>query len=590
MNRLLRTHLAPYRGPIVVVVILLLVQAIGQLILPSLNADIINSGVLTGDTSEILRMGTLMVAVTIAISIASIIGVYFASRTAMSFGRDVRYALFRHVETFSLGDLQAFGAPSLITRNTNDVQQVQMLVILGLTMLISAPIMAVGGIIMAVGENLQLSALLLLIIPVMTVVIGLLVRQTVPLFRIMQLKIDRINLILREQLTGVRVIRAFVRSDYEERRFARANDDLTSTALRVSRLFALMMPALMLIFNLATVAIIWFGGHLVNDASMPIGNLTAFIAYVMQILFAVMMAVMLIVTIPRAAASAERIQVVLDRKPAITSPEKPRHSSQRGLVELVDVGFRYPGAQAPVLHGISATLRPGTMTAIVGSTGSGKTTLVNCIMRLLEVTHGAIRVNGVDVREQDLELLWSTLGLVPQRAMLFSGTIRSNLQLGAAQATDVECWQALDLAQAGDFVRALSEGLDAPVDQAGANFSGGQRQRIAIARALIRRPPIVILDDAFSALDYATDARLRQSLRSAARDLTVIVVAQRVSSIIAADQVLVLDEGRLVGLGTHEDLLADCQTYREIVLSQESLDPLAHEATPRGVEAGRAIR
>ena len=576
--RLLGRHLTPYRRAIALVIALLLLQAMGQLYLPSLNADIINDGVITGDTGFILRTGAIMLAITTLVSITSIVAVYFSARTAMGFGRDVRAHLFRHVEGFSLRELQEFGAPSLITRNTNDVQQVQMLVAMGLTMLISAPIMAIGGIVMAIQEDVQLSSLLLIIIPIMLMVIWLIVRQTIPMFRIMQIKIDRINLILREQLTGIRVIRAFVRSDQEIERFEDANDDVTRTALRVSRLFALMMPTLMLIFNLATIAIIWFGGHLVDAGSMPIGNLTAFIAYVTQILFAVMMAVMMVVMIPRAAASAERIQVVLDRQPTITeSTSPPRLTAGTGIgsgaqVDLELVGYRYPGAVEPVLQGISLHLRPGLTTAIVGSTGSGKTTLLHCIMRLLDVTEGSVTIDGFDVREQPLESLWGSISLVPQRSMLFSGTIATNLRLGDPAASDARLWQALEWAQARDFVASLAEGLDAAVDQGGTNFSGGQRQRLAIARALVRRSRMYLFDDAFSALDYATDARLRSALRTATQGATLIMVAQRVTSIMHADQIVVLEGGRLVGVGTHDHLLDTCATYREIVQSQASID------------------
>ena len=577
MKRLLSQHLAPYRRPITLVIALLLIQAIGQLYLPSLNADIINLGVLTGDTAVILRTGAVMLVVTTLVSVASIIAVYFSARTAMGFGRDVRARLFRHVEGFSLRELQEFGAPSLITRNTNDVQQVQMLIVMGLTILISAPIMAIGGILMAIQEDAELSLLLLVIIPLMLLIIWLIVRQTIPMFRIMQIKIDRINLILREQLTGIRVIRAFVRAEFEMDRFTEANDDVTRTALRVSRLFALMMPTLMLIFNLATIAIIWFGGQLVDSGSMPIGNLTAFIAYVSQILFAVMMAVMMVVMIPRAAASAERIQVVLDRQSSIREEVNPTdHSAQQaeGQVELDRVVYRYPGASEPVLQDVSISMQPGHTTAIVGSTGSGKTTLLNCILRLLDVTQGSVIVDGLDVREQRLEELWSSMSLVPQRPMLFSGTIASNLRLGAPQASDVELWKALEWSQAHDFVATLADGLDSPVEQGGANFSGGQRQRLAIARALVRQPRIYLFDDAFSALDFATEARLRAALRVATRGATVIVVAQRVSSIMHADQIVVLDSGRVAGIGTHDQLLSSCAIYQEIVESQVNVDDL----------------
>lgn len=576
MVSLLKAYLAPYRWELLLVGFLLLIQAVGQLFLPNLNADIINNGVLTGDAVYILRIGAIMLLLTLFLSAAAVIGIYFSARIAMRFGQVVRGDLFRQVQLFSLREVNSFGTPSLITRNTNDVQQVQLLVLMGLTMMVSAPIMAVGGVIMAIREDVQLSALLLVVIPVMLIVIGLLVWQTVPLFRVMQVKIDRINLVLREQLSGVRVIRAFVRTGYERERFAEANDDLTATTLRVTRLFALMMPSLMLILNLSTVAILWFGGHLIDAGSMPIGNLTAFLSYVMQILFAVMMAVMMVIMIPRATASGERIEAVLTTEPRIADPASASATTpQTGVVEMRDVEFRYPGAQDAVLSGINLVCRPGTTTAIVGSTGSGKTTLINLISRLYDPTKGSIRIDGIDVLDLPLERLWACLGVVPQKSFLFSGTIASNLAFGRPEATDAQMWRALGIAQASDFVAGLSEGLQAAVDQGGANFSGGQRQRLAIARALVREPLIYVFDDSFSALDYATDARLRVALRTATTDSTVIIVAQRVSSIMHADQIVVLDAGRIVGIGTHDALLESCETYREIVLSQLRAEEVA---------------
>ena len=480
----------------------------------------------------------------------------------------MRGNLFRSVERFSLREVNQFGAPSLITRTTNDVQQVQMLVLMGLTMMIAAPLTMVGGVIMALRTDVELSALLLVIIPVMGVVIAILMSKMVPLFRVMQVKIDRINGVLRENLAGIRVIRAFVRTDHEQERFADANEDLTDTALRVTRLFALTMPSLMLIFNLSSVAIIWFGGHLVDDGNMQIGDLTAFLSYMMQILFSVMMAVMLMVMVPRAAASAERITAVLDTEPKVVDPDVPTEPADRsGLVEFENVEFRYPGAEDPVLSGVNLTIRPGQTTAVVGSTGAGKTTLVNLIPRLYDVTGGRVLVDGVDVREFAQEELWSYLGLVPQKSFLFSGTVGSNVRFGLPDATDEQVWDALDVAQA-DFVREMPEQLDAPIDQGGTNVSGGQRQRLSIARALIRPCPIYIFDDSFSALDYATDARLRAALAQRTRTAAVIIVAQRVSTIRHADQIVVLDGGRVVGVGTHEELMDTCETYQEIVFSQ----------------------
>ncbi|MFA7323085.1 MAG: ABC transporter ATP-binding protein [Candidatus Nanopelagicales bacterium] len=568
---MLRQFLYPYRRTLLVVIGLLVVQAVGQLYLPNLNASIINNGVLTGDTGYILRIGGFMLLVTAVFTVAAIVSVYYSARTAMRFGRDVRGALFEHVQGFALSEVNTFTAPSLITRNTNDVQQMQMLVVMGLTTMISAPIVAVGGVLMAIKENVQLSALLLIIIPIMLLVIGAIVFRAVPQFQVMQERIDRINLVLREKLSGIRVIRAFVRTDYERQRFARANDALTDTSLRVSRLFALMMPSLSLILNMATVGVLWFGGHLVNNGSMQVGNLTAFIAYVMQILTSVMMAVMMVVMIPRASASADRIQEVLDTEPEIREDREPSTIAPAyGVIELREVDFRYPGAEQPVLHDVSFTCRPGEITAIVGSTGVGKTTAVNLMTRLYDTTSGAVLVDGVDVREFAFETLWSTFGLVPQKAFLFSGTIASNLQFGRPDATEDEMWQALETAQAADFVRELPKGLHARIDQGGANFSGGQRQRLAIARALIRKPLIYIFDDSFSALDFTTDAKLRRVLREQTTHATVIIVAQRVSTVMQADQIVVLDDGQVVGKGTHHELMADCDTYREIVFSQLS--------------------
>ncbi len=574
---LLRFHLAPYRRVLGLIILLLVLQVLGTLYLPALNADIINNGVAEGDTTYIIEVGAWMLFVALLVGITAIVGVYFASRTSMSVGRDIRGRTFRAVQQFSLREMNSLGAPTLITRNTNDVQQVQMFLQMALTIMVTAPLMAIGGVIMAYRQDGPLSLLLLAIVPIMMLVIGLVMVRAVPLFRAMQVKIDRINLILRENLTGIRVIRAFVRTRHEEVRFAEANADLTGTTLSVNRLFALMMPVLMLIMNLSSVAVVWFGGQRIAAGEMPVGNLMAFLAYLMQILMSVMMATMVLVMWPRAAASSERLNEVLEIRTVIHDPAvpEPAQAAMRGTVEFRDVQFGYPGAAEPVLRGISFTALPGRTTAIIGSTGSGKSTLINLIPRLYDVTGGTILVDGVDVRERERTSLWTSMGLIPQKAFLFSGTIADNLRFGAPEATEEQMWRALEIAQGADFVRDLPEGLDAPIEQGGINVSGGQRQRLAIARALVREPSVYIFDDSFSALDYATDARLRAALREPTRDACVLIVAQRVATIRHAEQILVLDEGTLVGVGTHDELMADCPTYAEIVLSQLSAEEAA---------------
>ena len=574
---LLQFHLAPYRRVLGLIIVLLVLQVLGTLYLPALNADIINNGVAKGDTTYILEVGAWMLFVALLVGVTAIVGVYFASRTSMSVGRDMRGRTFRAVQQFSLREMNSLGAPTLITRNTNDVQQVQMFLQMALTIMVTAPLMAVGGVIMAYRQDGPLSLLLLAIVPIMMLVIGLVMVRAVPLFRAMQVKIDRINLILRENLTGIRVIRAFVRTRHEEVRFAEANADLTQTTLSVNRLFALMMPVLMLVMNLSSVAVVWFGGQRIAAGDMPVGNLMAFLAYLMQILMSVMMATMVLVMWPRAAASSERLNEVLEIRTVIHDPDvpEPAQAAMRGTVEFRDVQFGYPGAAEPVLRGISFTALPGRTTAIIGSTGSGKSTLINLIPRLYDVTGGAILVDGVDVRERERASLWTSMGLIPQKAFLFSGTIADNLRFGAPDATEEQMWRALEIAQGADFVRELPEGLDAPIEQGGVNVSGGQRQRLAIARALVREPSVYIFDDSFSALDYATDARLRAALREPTSDACVLIVAQRVATIRHAEQILVLDEGTLVGVGTHDELMADCPTYAEIVLSQLSAEEAA---------------
>jgi ATP-binding cassette, subfamily B, multidrug efflux pump len=575
MIALLRTYLAPYRWPILLVMILLLVQAIANLYLPELNADIINNGVAKGDTDYIIRTGGFMLIVTFALSIAAVIGVFFGARTAMAFGRDVRSALFRKVQTFSQVEVNHFGAASLITRNTNDIQQVQMVVLMALNVMISAPIMVVGGVIMALRQDVPLSGLLLVILPIMGALIGFVMSRAIPLFQAMQRKLDRINLVMRETLAGVRVIRAFVRTRHEEERFDDANRDLMVTALTVNRLFAITIPSLMAIMNLTTVAVLFFGAYRVDSGGMPIGNLTAFLQYIMQVLFAVMTAVIMFVMVPRGAVSAGRVREVLDTEPAIVDPPTPISPVRRGRVEFRDVEFRYPGAEEPVLRMISFEANPGETTAIVGSTGSGKSTLINLIPRFYDATGGSVLVDGVDVREMDRQDLWRRIGMIPQRAFLFGGTVATNLRWGDERASDEELWRALEIAQGREFVTEMPEQLEAPISQGGTNVSGGQRQRLAIARALARKPDIYVFDDSFSALDFRTDARLRAALARELGGATVIIVAQRVGTILHADRIVVLEAGGIAGIGTHDELMRTCETYREIVLSQVSEEEVA---------------
>ena len=567
--RLLTTFIRPYRGPAALVLVLVLLQSIGNLYLPNLNADIINNGVAKGDIGYIWRTGAIMLALAIGVGLLSIVVIYFASRTSMGVGRDVRRAVFERVQQFSAQEMNRFGTPSLITRNTNDVQQVQMLLQMALVMLVTAPIMGIGGVILALREDATLSWILVVIVPLIAAVIATLMYFAVPLFQSMQGKIDKINQVLREQITGVRVIRAFNRTPYERDRFEMANQDLTLTGLRVNRMFALSLPVLMLIMNLSSVAIVWFGGHLIDSGEMPVGNLFAFLAYIMQIFWSMMLAVMMVIFIPRAAASAGRLNQVLSTAPSIADPPDPIEPLRiGGEVEFQNVTFGYPGGEKPVLCELSFALRPGATTAIIGGTGSGKTTLLNLIPRLFDVSDGAVLVNGVDVRRQRLDTLWKSIGLVPQQAYLFRGTIADNLRFGNASATEADLWHALDVAQARDFVTAMPGQLDAQVDQGGTNLSGGQRQRLAIARALVKRPPIYLFDDCFSALDAGTDARLRAAMRREARGTTVVIVAQRVSTILNADQIIVIDQGRIVGIGSHAELLETTDAYREIVASQ----------------------
>jgi ATP-binding cassette subfamily B protein len=574
--RLLRTFLQPYSSALTAVVALQLMGTLASLYLPSLNADIIDKGVARGDTGYILTTGAWMLAVTVVQIVCSIAAVYFGARAAMGFGRDLRSAIFHRVGGFSAREVAKFGAPSLITRNTNDVQQVQMLVVLTCTMLVAAPIMCAGGIIMALRQDVGLSWLMLVSVPVLLVSIGLIISRMVPLFRAMQARIDDVNRVLREQLSGIRVVRAFVRERDEAQRFAQANAALTDTALRAGRLMVLIFPTVMLILNGSTVAVLWFGAGRVDAGQMQIGALTAFLVYLMQILMSVMMATFMAIMIPRAAVCADRIGEVLTTESSVTPPREPvRELHVRGELELRDVEFRYPGAAAPVLRNISFRATAGQTTAIIGSTGAGKTTLVSLVARLFDATAGTVLIDGVGVRDLDPDLLWSRIGLVPQKPYLFTGTVASNLRYGNPEAGDDELWDALEVAQARDFVEAMPGGLDAPIAQGGTNVSGGQRQRLSIARALVRQPEIYLFDDSFSALDLATDARLRAALRPRTAQATVVIVGQRVSTIADADQIVVLDNGAIVGLGTHEELLDRCPTYVEIVESQLAAEPAA---------------
>ena len=567
--RLLRSYLRPYRRPLTFVIVLQLVQTLATLYLPTLNADIIDNGVITGNTHYILHTGGVMLAVALVQITCATGAVFFGARTAMALGRDIRQGVFNRVMDFSAREVGRFGTPSLITRTTNDVQQVQMLALMTFTLMVSAPIMCVGGILLALNQNVTLSSLLLVAVPLLAVIVSLIIWRMRQLFRSMQERIDQINSVLREQITGVRVVRAFVRDRHERDRFAGASEQLFDVSRGAGRLMALMFPSVMLVLNFSSVAVLWFGGHLVDSGAMQIGSLTAFLTYLLQILMAVMMATFMFIMVPRAEVCAERIVEVLDTDPDIVQPESGiSETAVHGYLELRDAEFRFPGAEQPVLHGISLTARPGEVTAIIGGTGSGKTTLVHLIPRLLDVTSGSLLVGGVDVRELDPAQLSAAVGIVPQKPYLFSGTVATNLRYGNQQATDEDLWRALEIAQARDFVERMPEGLDSPIAQGGTNVSGGQRQRLAIARALVHKPQIYLFDDSFSALDYATDARLRSALATQVTGATMIIVAQRVATIRHADQILVLDAGRIAARGTHAELMESSETYREIVLSQ----------------------
>lgn len=574
---LLRSHLGRYRVPLTIVLVFQLIQTLANLYLPGLNADIIDQGVVAGDTGYIVRTGAIMLAITVLQVVCTIVAVYYGARTAMALGRDLRSSVFAKVETFAAREMAQFGAPTLITRSTNDVQQVQMLVFMGLTMLITAPIMAVGGIFMALRQDVQLSALLVLVIPVLLVSVGFVIRALRPLFRQMQVRIDVINGVMREQIMGVRVIRAFVKEDHEAQRFGQANRDNMDVAIAAGRLMALFFPIVMLVMNVSVAVATWIGGYRIGSGDLEVGTLTAFQNYLVQILMAVMMATFMLMLWPRAEVSAERITEVLDTEPSVLPPHLLQGTVQRrsltgGGVDVIGASFAYPGAEADVLHEVDLIARPGQITAIIGSTGSGKTTLLSLIPRLFDATGGRVEIDGHDICSMHPEDVWAAIGLVPQKPFLFSGTIASNLRYGRPDATDADLWHALEIAQARDFVERMPARLDAPVSQGGTNVSGGQRQRLAIARALVKRPAVYLFDDSFSALDYSTDAALRAALAAETEQSSVVVVAQRVSTIRSADRIVVLEQGRVVGTGTHPQLMDGCEVYREIVLSQLTLE------------------
>jgi len=569
MIRLLGRYLRPYTPLLIGVVVLQLVQALAALFLPSLNASIIDNGVAKNDLGYIWQLGAVMLVVSLVQIAAQIGATWFGSRSAMSVGRDLRQAIFDKAISFSSREMNTFGAPTLITRNTNDVQQVQMLVLMTATMIIGAPLMMIGGIVMALREDVGLSWLIVVAVVVLAAIIGAIMVQVMPLFKVMQTRVDTLNRVLREQISGLRVVRAFVRESTEAARFDRANADLAETATAVGRRMMTLFPAVFAVMNFSSIAVVWFAGARIEGGYLQVGQLTAYLAYLSQILMSVMMSTMMLMIAPRAAVSAGRISEVLSSESSVVPPVNPVTTlSRHGEITFDKVSFSYPGAESPVLSDISFIVRPGQTTAVIGSTGSGKTTLVNLIPRLFDATEGCVAVDGVDVRDLEPDLLWSRIGLVPQRPYLFSGTVASNLRLGNPDADDAELWRALEIAQAADFVRAMPEQLEAPIAQGGTNVSGGQRQRLAIARALVRRPEVYVFDDSFSALDVATDAALRAALAEETGQAAVVVVAQRVSTIRNADQIVVLDDGRIVGIGTHDELLVDCPTYAEIVESQ----------------------
>jgi ATP-binding cassette, subfamily B, multidrug efflux pump len=577
MIKLLR-FMKPYRAVLVLVVILAVAQALGNLYLPNLFADIVNNGIVKGDTGYIWAFGGLMLLVTLGGTVAAVVGIFYSSKVATGFGKIIRAKLFTHVEQFSLHEFDTVSASSLITRTTNDTTQVQQVTIVMLNMMITAPITLVAGIVLALNQDVGLSWILVVVIPILVAAILILMMNAIPLFRAMQVKLDKLNLILDEGLTGVRVVRAFDRQRYEERRFDESNLELTTIAIKVNRLIASLMPIMMLCLNVSSVAILWFGANRINNGQMQLGALIAFLQYAMQILFALLMVSMMFIMLPRAAASADRINEVLDILPEINDPDQAKLADeQRGYVEFQDVTFSYPGAEEPAISNISFSARPGEVTAIIGGTGAGKSTLISLVPRFYDIDSGHILVDGVDVREVSQEHLRAKIGLVPQKTVLFSGTIAENIRYGKEDASDEEIRHAAEVAQASDFIERMQDGFDSVIAQGGMNVSGGQKQRLSIARALVREPEIYMFDDSFSALDFKTDARLRAALRKETLESTVFIVSQRVSTVMDADQIIVLEDGRMVGIGAHRELMKTCEVYRDIVSSQLSTEEIAEE-------------
>ncbi|GIP36429.1 ABC transporter ATP-binding protein [Paenibacillus sp. J2TS4] len=568
--------LKPYRISVVFVLLLIFIQTLAELFLPTLMADIVDIGIVQGDIPYILKIGGFMLLVAAFGVICSVIAGYLSSKVSAGFGRRLRGKIFTHVERFSLNEFDKIGTASLITRTTNDINQVQQVLTMMLRMMIMAPMMCIGGIIMAVSKDAHLSLVLVFVIPILVAAIVTIAVKGMPLFKAMQVKLDKLNLVLREGLTGIRVIRSFNRINHETERFDEANLDLTQTAVKVNRLMASLMPIMMLVLNFSTIAIIWFGGIRIGNGDMQVGSLMAFIQYAMQIMFSLLMVSMMFVMIPRASASATRINEVLETKPEIKDPEEPKSGhGQQGVIEFKDVTFRYPGAEKPALSNISFQAKPGEVTAIIGGTGSGKSTLINLIPRFYDIDSGQILVDGTDVREMSQESLREKIGLVPQKALLFSGSIADNIRYGRQAATEEEIRHAAEIAQAAEFISGMKDGFDSVIAQGGANVSGGQKQRLSIARALVRRPQIYAFDDSFSALDFRTDARLRAALKEETTNSTVLLVAQRVSTVMDADRIIVLEEGKIAGIGNHRELMDTCKVYREIVSSQLSEEEIA---------------